>query len=685
MSKKDKSRDKNRTAKAQSRKHGRKSGKKSGKGRKLTGILEKNKRGFGFLRVEDGDDIFIAGRNMNGAMDGDEVEVEVRKSRKKDSSEEAVVKHIVTRNTEEVVGRIEEDNGRSFVIPVNIHNRDDVYVPRKCLAGAENGDTVVVKITRYPEADYCAEGKVREIIARKGDPDEEMAGIIRDHGIRSHFGSKVIAEADRAERRGIMPEDMKGRKDLRDMLTVTIDGADSKDFDDAVSAEKLDSGNYYLYVHIADVANYVVPGSALDKEAYKRGNSVYLPDRVIPMLPEQLSNGICSLNPGEDRLTLTCGMEIDTEGHIVNYDIFESIIRSDERLVYGDVSDLLEKDDPELKSRYIRIYPMLLVMRDLAQILHSRRMRDGSIDFETAESKIVVDENGEPVWIGREERRVANRMIEEFMLAANRTVAEHYFWLNAPMLYRVHDKPDLMKMQELRDFLAGFGIDLTGRTDSVKPKELSNVLRRIEGTPSENIISRVMLRTMQKADYRPECRGHYGLAFRYYCHFTSPIRRYPDLIVHRSIKYQIHDSKFLKHCGEFREFIDKAAVHLSETERTAMELEREIEKIDKVRFMAGKVGERSSGIISGVTATGIFVELPNTVEGFIRYDTLPDFFELDEKAYKAVGRDTGKTYSLGDEVEIEVADVDEEARFIDFRLTEKSLPHVAPDREDVRQ
>lgn len=423
-------------------------------------------------------------------------------------------------------------------------------------------------------------------------------------------------------------------------------------------------------MHIADVAEYVTEGSPLDKEALKRGNSVYLLDRVIPMLPEQLSNGICSLNPHEDRLTLTCQVDLDERGKVVDHEIYESIIRSDERLVYDDVSDLLEHGDPDLKKRYVNIYPMLLAMRDLAEVLHKRRMRNGSIDFDFSEAEIILDEEGHASDIRLVERRTANRMIEEFMLMANKVVAEHFFWTRYPFLYRVHEKPDPGKISDLRDFLRSFGIEIPSRSDAVAPKDLAAVIRRVSGTPQENVVSRVILRTMQKADYRTECLGHFGLAFRYYTHFTSPIRRYSDLFIHRIIKDRLHssDREFKEHQEHYKEIADGVASQVSATERNTLELEREVEKAAKVDYMSDKTGLKFDGIVSGVTANGLYVELENTVEGFVKYDTLTGFFVYDEKNYRAINEGSGISYALGDPVQIKVTAVDTIDKLIDFEI-----------------
>lgn len=638
------------------------------------GLIEKTKRGFGFLIQED-EDIFIPRSCMNGAMDGDLVRVEYRDSDSNGKREGRVIK-ILQRNTTTVVGRLEKINHRGYVIPLGRHGREAVYIEKGHFAKSANGDIVEAKITRYPDEDDIPRGKVKQIIAREGAADAETLGLIRSYGIRQEFGDKAMKQARaleqdfrnrQAEGKSISPES--DRRDLRELPTVTIDGAHSKDFDDAVSLEKLGDG-CRLYVHIADVAEYVTEGSPLDKEALKRGNSVYLLDRVIPMLPKQLSNGICSLNPHEDRLTLTCQVDLDERGKVIDHEIYESIIRSDERLVYDDVSDLLEHGDPDLKKRYVNIYPMLLAMRDLAEVLHKRRMRNGSIDFDFSEAEIILNEEGHASDIRLVERRTANRMIEEFMLMANKVVAEHFFWTRYPFLYRVHEKPDPGKISDLRDFLRSFGIEIPSRSDAVAPKDLAAVIRRVSGTPQENVVSRVIIRTMQKADYRTECLGHFGLAFRYYTHFTSPIRRYSDLFIHRIIKDRLHssDREFKEHQEHYKEIADGVASQVSATERNTLELEREVEKAAKVDYMSDKTGMKFDGIVSGVTANGLYVELENTVEGFVKYDTLTGFFVYDEKNYRAINEGSGVSYALGDPVQIKVAAVDTIDKLIDFEI-----------------
>ncbi len=654
--------------------------KKTNRKFRLTGQLDKTRRGFGFIRVEEGGDIFVAKRYMNGAMHGDIVEAEIVQRYDGDDRAEAEILKVVERAHKSIVGRIAKDGDIVFVKPLEQSNPDIVRLKKDELDGAEEGDLVSVKILKYPQKSRDAEGKIKSIIAAKDDKFKDIKGLLKVYGIKQDFPDKVKEEADIAASRKITAADIRSRRDMRGEITFTIDGADSKDFDDAVSLRMTESGNYLLSVHIADVAEYVTEGSAMDKEALRRGNSVYLTDVVVPMLPVQLSNGICSLNPHEDRLALSCDIEVDSSCSIVKYEIYESVINSDERLVYDDVSDLLENKDRKLAERYEKIYPTLIKMRDLADMLYKARLNKGSIDFDFKESKIKLDENGDPVMLSPYPRRVANRMIEEFMLLANKVVAEHFFWESAPFIYRVHEKPDMTKMLELQKFLAGFGIIVKGNSDSVRPKELANALDSVKGSPAENIIGRVMIRSMQKAVYKKECLGHYGLAFRYYCHFTSPIRRYADLFIHRVIKAYIHKDATKERLAQYRGTIDQICAHISDTERVAQELERHVEKIYKARYMAKYIGQEFDGIVSGVTAIGIYTELDNTAEGFSRYDSMEGYYMLEEEKYRAVDIDSGRTFALGDKVRIKVEDVNEEEGLVDFRMLEVSgikLPQKA--------
>lgn len=634
------------------------------------GILDKNRKGFGFVTCEGLDsDVFIAASCMNGAMNGDEVEVDLVPEYLWKDSPEGIITKIVERNTEEVAGTFEKSKKFGFVIPESRKQKEDIFVRKKDFSGAQRGDKVVVKITRYPDKNNSAEGRITEIISRFGQPGGDIKTLARSYGMRDTFPSRASAEAKSVRKRGVTEEDIEGRRDLRKKTVFTIDGADSKDFDDAVSIEVLENGNYMLGVHIADVAHYVEEGGPLDKEALKRGTSVYMPGYVVPMLPKALSNDICSLNPHEDRLTLSVNMELTKEGVPVNHEIFESVINSKERLVYDDVSDIIENGDEALSEKYAHIVPDLMAMSRLAAALRKRREENGSIDFDLEESKIVLDERGVPVEIGPAERRTANKMIEEFMLLANETVAEHFYWMELPFVYRVHEKPEAEKMERLKTFLQSFGIRLKGDPESIHPKAVSEVLEKAKGQTCENVVSTVTLRSMQKAYYGTSCEGHFGLAMRYYCHFTSPIRRYPDMLVHRIIKKSLHGDLEKKELKRLKGITEYAAKASSDAERKAIEAEREAEKLKMAEYMSYHIGERFTGVISGVTSFGIYVRLENTVEGLVRIDSLyDDYYDLIEEKYMLIGRHTNRTYKLGDEVEIIVDDVNTDRNEIDFLI-----------------
>lgn len=636
-------------------------------GERLTGILEKNRSGFGFVRQEEGRDIFIRRSNMNGAMHGDLVEVDLLPEYLWERNKEGIIDKVIEHANTEVVGTFQKNKRFGFVVPADKRNNDDVFVKKEFFRNAQDGDTVVVQITQYPAKNSSAEGKITEVISRNGEPGGEIKALIRSNGLFETFPSRVNAEAKAKSKEEITEQEISRRTDLRNVNVITIDGATAKDLDDGVSIDRLENGNYLLGVHIADVSHYVEANGYLDKEALKRGNSVYLLSRVVPMLPKVLSNGICSLNQGVDRLTLSCQMEINEQGRVVNHDIFESVINSKARMVYDDVSDILEHHDEELIAKYENIYDDIVLMGELADILRGKRKEKGSLDFDFDEASILLDEDEVPVEIGIEERRTANRLIEEFMLVANKTIAEHFFWMQLPFIYRVHEKPDTEKIVELKAFLAGFGINLPVNPDNIHPKILNSILEQVEGKPYENIVSTVMLRSMKKAFYSTSCDGHFGLSFTYYCHFTSPIRRYPDLMIHRIIKKSINGEMTDKLLEEIRFHVENAALISSQTERKAQEMEREAEKMKKAQYMQSRIGETFDGVISGVTNFGIYVELPNTVEGMVRLDSLrDDYYDYEEGKYRVIGRRTNRIYALGDQVTIEVIGASPEDRQIDF-------------------
>lgn len=624
----------------------------AGSGEILTGVLEKHPKGFGFVRQEEGGDIFIARSNMLGAMNGDLVEADLLPPYLWTRSKEGIVTKILQRNTVEVVGTFQKNKKFGFVVADDKKMQDDIFIKKDFFRSAQNGDKVVAKITQYPDKVHSAEGKITEIIARNGQTGSDVLSMIRAAGLLETFPSRCNAEAKARSKEEITAEVLDGRMDLRGKNIITIDGPTAKDLDDAVSVDILPDGNYLLGVHIADVSHFVEEDGYLDREALKRGTSVYLLNRVVPMLPKVLSNGVCSLNEGEDRLTLSCFMEIDNNGNVVSHEIRESVIRSKARMIYDDVSDILENEDEELIRKYAFLYDDLKKMGELAVILRHKRKQQGSLDFDIPEAEIVLDANENPVEIRPAERRTANRMIEEFMLAANETVAEHFYWMQYPFLYRVHEKPDPEKMMDLKAYLMNFGIHLKGSADNINPKTLADIIAQIEDEPYEAVVNRVMLRTMKKAYYSTECDGHFGLAFRYYCHFTSPIRRYPDLFIHRVIKKSIGGRMTEGKLEKYRADALNAADISSRTERQAQELEREVDKLKKCQFMLQHIGEEFDGILSGVTDFGVYVELPNSVEGM------------------AFARDLRRPYQLGQLVRIRVLDAKPAERQIDFEILE---------------
>lgn len=621
----------------------------------IIGILEKYQKGFGFVRQEEGGDIFIAPDNLNGAMNGDLVEVDLLPPYLWEQSRGGIVSKVLERQTTEVVGTFQKKRSFGFVVPDDKKIGEDIFIKKDFFRNAADGDKVVAKITKYPDKYSGAEGKITEIIAREGQMGSEVLSMIRAKGLFETFPSRCNAEAKARSKETISDEVLSGRLDLREKTIVTIDGATSKDLDDAVSIELLPNGNYLLGVHIADVSHFVEEDGYLDRETLKRGTSVYLLNRVVPMLPKLLSNGVCSLNEGEDRLTLSCIMEIDAEGNVVSHEICESVICSAARLVYDDVSDLLENDGEdieELKKHYAFLTDDLHKMGELANILRHKRKQQGSLDFDIAEAEIVLDEREKPVEIKPAQRRTANRMIEEFMLIANETVAEHFFWMQYPFLYRVHEKPEPEKMMDLKAYLMNFGIHLKGSADNINPKTLADIISELEGEPCEAVVNRVMLRTMKKAYYSTECDGHFGLAFRYYCHFTSPIRRYPDLFIHRVIKQSLGNTMTEAKLDKYRADAMNAAEISSQTERQAQELERDVEKLKKCEYMLEHIGEEFDAVVSGVTEFGVYAELPNTVEGM------------------AFARTLKRPYALGEKVKIRVLDARPQERQIDFEILE---------------
>ncbi len=636
--------------------------------RLLTGIFTGHVKGFGFVTAEGmEEDLYIRAENVNGAMHQDEVQV-LLKAAQEGKRREGIVKKVLTRGTMQLVGTYQESKHFGFVIPDNGRYTRDIFIPKEHSKGAVNGQKVVVALTDYGTEEKSPEGRVLEILGHVSDPGTDVLSVVKEYELLVEFPEKVMNQAERTPEQ-IREADMQGRMDLRKVPMVTIDGEDAKDLDDAVSLH-MENGHYVLGVHIADVANYVQERSAMDREALKRGTSVYPVDRVIPMLPEKLSNGICSLNAGVDRLTLSCIMTIDKKGNVIDHVIAETVIRVDQRMTYTSVKKILEKDEEET-ARYRELVPMFLRMGELAQLLREKRGKRGSIDFDFPETKVKLDEEGCPVEIMPCERNAATRIIEDFMLIANETVAEGCFWQQLPFLYRTHEKPDPDRMRKLVTFLHNFGYTLRLKDNEVHPKEIQKLLAKLEGTAQEALIDRLTLRSMKQAKYTTECTGHFGLAAKYYCHFTSPIRRYPDLQIHRIIKDTLRGRMKEEKLQHYQMILDEVAKQSSERERRAAEVERETIRLKKAEYMSRHLYEEFDGVISGMTAWGIYVELPNTVEGLVRASSLQgDYFEYNESTYEMVGAHTGKTWKLGQSVRIRVAGADTKARTIDFEMAE---------------
>ncbi|MCI9478603.1 MAG: ribonuclease R [Lachnospiraceae bacterium] len=637
----------------------------------VTGIFTSHPKGFGFVSVEDREeDIYIGESDTKDAFLGDTVQVGL-KGQPDGKRQEGVILQVLSHGVTEVVGTFEKSKSFGFVVPDNQRITRDIFIPLEHTRGAVSGHKVVVELTDYGAGRKSPEGRIIEILGHSNDPGTDILSIVRAYQIPMEFSEKVLNQAERIAK-PVSEADRQGRLDLRQEVCVTIDGEDAKDLDDAVSVRK-EGENYVLSVHIADVANYVQENSALDWEAFERGTSVYLVDRVIPMLPHALSNGICSLNAGEDRLALSCIMTIDSRGKIIDHTIAETVIRVARRMTYTSVNRILEDRDAADRREYAALVPMFEEMKELAELLRRRRRKRGSIDFDFPETKILLDEAGKPVEIRPYERNSATRIIEDFMLAANETVAADYYWQAQPFVYRVHEKPDAKRLHKLALFLKNFGYSLHTGGDEVHPGEIQKLLDRLEGTPEEAMLSRLTLRAMQKAKYSTDCSGHFGLAAEQYCHFTSPIRRYPDLQIHRIIKENLRGRLLGGRVEHYEAILPEAAKHASETERRADEAERETEKLKKVEFMEQHIGEIFEGVISGITQYGLYVELANTVEGLVHVNSLEDdYYEYVEHAYELRGQRSGLVYRLGQRVKIRVKGTDRFLRTIDFQLAMNS-------------
>jgi ribonuclease R len=633
------------------------------------GMFSGTQKGFGFVIIEgEAEDIFIPEAYTKGAMHGDKVSIMIS-NEKKGKRKEGTVLQILERGMKEVVGTFEKGKSFGFVVPDNQKFGSDIFIPKDHINGAVTGHKVVVSITNYGDDDHKPEGKVIEIIGHRNDPGVDIMSVVKAYDLPVEFPKDVFRVLDYIGDE-IDPKEINKRLDIRDLQIVTIDGEDAKDLDDAISLSK-EGDIYRLGVHIADVTHYVKEGAALDKEALKRGTSVYLVDRVIPMLPHKLSNGICSLNPGVDRLALSCFMDIDSKGNVIGHRIAETVIQSKRRMTYTNVSKIIEEDDEEVSREYKELVPMFMLMLELSEILKARRHRRGAINFDFPESKIIVDHNGKPVEVRPYERNRATKIIEEFMLIANETIAEDFFWQEIPFLYRTHDNPDEEKIRALSIFIHNFGYSIKVGTEDIHPKELQKLLNKIEDTPEEALISRLTLRSMKQAKYTVANTGHFGLSAKYYCHFTSPIRRYPDLQIHRIIKENIRGQLDEERRSHYEKILYEVANHSSKTERRADEAEREVEKMKKVEYMMDYIGDTFEGVISGISSWGIYVELANTIEGMVRVSDMDDDYYLyDDERYQMVGEHTKKTYKLGQTVTVELVNADKFLRTIDFVFVE---------------
>ena len=626
-------------------------------------------KGFGFVEIEGQDeDIFIPESDTGTAMHQDKVRIIIRNDKKEGKRQEGVVVKVLERGMPEIVGTYQLNRDFGFVISDNPKFSKDIFIPRKEAAGIKNGDKVIVVITDYGSGNKNPEGKIKENLGNIRTPGTDILAIVKSFGIPSEFPEKVMKQAQRVPDH-VLDADRDGRLDLRHLQTVTIDGEDAKDLDDAISLTK-EGDIYHLGVHIADVSNYVQYNSALDREALKRGTSVYLADRVVPMLPERLSNGICSLNQGEDRLALSCLMDINEKGKVVSHQIAETVINVNERMCYTDVKNILEDTDEEAKKRYEALIPMFFMMKELSGILRNSRHHRGSIDFDFPESKIILNAAGKAIDVKPYEANVATKIIEDFMLMANETVAQEYCTEEIPFVYRTHDNPDPEKVESLLTLLHNQGVKIQKAKEEITPKEIQQIIESIEGLPNEAMISRLVLRSMKQAKYTTECSGHFGLAAKYYCHFTSPIRRYPDLQIHRIIKDNLRGRLMREGRTEhYAEILDEVARQSSVCERRADEAERESDKLKKAEYMSYHLGEEFEGIISGVTGWGLYVELPNTVEGLVHVNTLrDDYYVFDQESYELRGEMTKKVYKLGDKVSVRVADADKMLKTVDFEL-----------------
>ena len=635
------------------------------------GYYRKNQKGFGFVRIEDREDeIYVSKENSLNALNGDHVLIEIIDEENKIKSAEGKVVRILKHEKDTLVGTFQYNKNFGFVIPDDKNFGTDIFISKKNFGKARNNHKVLVKIIKYPEKGKKAEGKIIEVLGNVNEAGVDMLSIIKEHNLPARFPEKVVEEAKKCGDK-VSEKDIKNRRDFRSENIFTIDGEDAKDLDDAVRVEKLENGNYKLEVHIADVSNYVKENSLLDSEALIRGTSIYMLGRVIPMLPRELSNGICSLNQGEDRLTLSCIMEIDSKGNVISSNVCKGVICVTKRMSYKDVQKILDGNDEEILEKYRPYIEDFKLMEELAHILKQRRLENGYLNLDLPETKIELDIDGRVVNIGKYETTFANEIIEHFMLTANETIAEKFYWLQAPFIYRVHEEPDLEKVKELNKFLFNYGLKIKASKDNIYPKEFAKVLDEIKGKEEERVISTLILRTLKLAKYDYENKGHFGIASKFYCHFTSPIRRYPDLFIHRVISKYLENNYVLD--DEEYNLLEKQAedrsVKSSEREKIATEVEREALKMKMAEYMEERIGEEYDAIISSITSFGVFAELENTIEGLIRFENLGDeYFIYDEERKILIGEVTNKVYKIGDKIKIRVIRASKELKEIDFEL-----------------
>lgn len=641
----------------------------------IEGIFRRHERGFGFVVVEDQeDDIYIAKEDSKDAFSGDRVLVKLKK-KSNGARQEGIILKVIEHKKDTLVGTFQKNKNFGFVIPDDKKLCRDIFISKKNFGKARNNHKVLVQITKYPQKGKKAEGKILEVIGNVNEAGIDMLSLIKDYDLPYRLPKDVVKEAQKFGDK-INPNDIAGRVDLRGKYDIfTIDGEDAKDLDDAVCVQKLENGNYKLDVHIADVSHYVQENTLLDKEALLRGTSIYMLNRVIPMLPRELSNGICSLNEGQDRYTLSVSMEIDNKGKIISSEVYKGIINVTRRMSYKDVQAILDNSNEEIVTKYKDYISDFKLMEELAKILKEKRLAKGYLNLDIPESKIILDQDGYAIDVCKYETTFANEIIEQFMLAANETIAEKFYWLKAPFIYRVHEEPDLEKVNELNKLLFNFGYKIHVKEGKIYPAEFSKILKEVEGKPEEKIVSNMILRTLKVAVYDSENKGHFGIASQYYCHFTSPIRRYPDLFIHRIIsKYLKNDYTMSEKQVEFyNKVAESDAKQSSDREKIATQVERDSVDIKKAEYMSKKIGEQYEGIISGVTQFGVFVELENTVEGLIRFENLGDeYYEYDADHKILIGERSKETFKIGDKINIEVIDANKQEKRISF----KRIPEI---------